>query len=243
MIGKIHPAKKIFFLLLLFCTKLGFSQILIKSTDKLIRYDLIKPKNYYCSTAIYDTAGKIVNRFISNYVIRIDSAKNELLFIRYTPWDIGKFSLDSSVYNNSGPQRYSLTNLPRTKEETIKFNISSVHSHLYRKGTYADKVTQMPVGYFDDTSVWDLFGFMELTKGTKYYLNVYDSDKRGTIKYLVEYIMDDMINGADGNETNCGVINIKYGNKDSYIWTDKETHLLKKEIISTPVIKILVTGI
>ncbi|MEO7049586.1 MAG: hypothetical protein ABI091_30060, partial [Ferruginibacter sp.] len=238
MLVKIHPAKKISFLVLLFCTRLVCAQVLIQSTDKLIRYDLIKPNNCYRSTVIYDTAGKIVNRFLSNYVTRIDTTKNEILFIRYTPWDIGKFSLDSSFNNSSGPLRYNLTNLPRTKEETIKFNISSVDSHLYRKGIYADKLTQMPSGYFDDTSVWDLFGFMELSKGTKYYLNVYDSDKRDTIKYFVEYIMDDMINGADGLETNCGVINIKYGNKDSFIWADKETHQLKKEIFSTPVNKV-----
>lgn len=214
------------------CLTIGTkAQVLLRSDDKSIHYEWVVPEHHYERATRFDSAGNITTEWISEYVSKVDKDKKELLFVRFTPYAIGRFSMDSCVNNNKGPLRYSLVTYPATKLETLSYRSTEINSHLTRKGITTDKTTAMAEGYFDDTSIWELFSLMTLKKGEKYYLNVYGSDQQLPVKYYVEYSLDDYLTG--GSPVSCQVLSITYEGHIWHVWVDPATHRALKKTLQT----------
>jgi hypothetical protein len=244
----------LFLLQVLLATIGAKAQTLLRSDDKSIHYEWVAPGHHYERATRFDAAGNVSSEWISEYVTKIDKDKKELLFVRFTPYAIGRFSMDSCVNNSKGPLRYSLVTYPATKLETLTYSPTAINSHLTRKGITTDKATTMAEGYFDDTSIWELFAVMTLQKGEKYYLNVYGSDQQQPVKYYIEYSMDDYLTGpvgpaispgspatnpgspatnSGGSSIGCQVIAITYDDHSWHVWVDPGTHRVLKKLLQT----------
>ena len=101
----------------------------------------------------------------------------------------------------------------------------------------------MPEGYFDDTSIWEVFGYMNFKKGEKCYLNCYGSDQRLPLEYHMEYVFDDIIPQPNGATSNCHVIHVTYPGTSTYLWIDQQLHRTIKEVSQYPGFNVSTVGI
>lgn len=228
--------KHIFPLLLsacLFRPAVSNAQVPLRANDPIIRYDLIRPAHFHEKITVFDSTGQATAEWLSEHVIQIDTPRHQFLFIRFTPYSIGRFVIDSCWNNDSGPIHYSLSSYPATRTESHVFHPASVTAHMNRRGTIRDTTVNMPNGYIDDTSVWELFGFMELKKGVRYSLNCYGSDKLVPLLYTVEYSMDDYLPGVGGESRHCRVIDVSYEDNDWHLWIDPQSHRTIKGIMKS----------
>lgn len=209
------------------------AQVALKANDPIIRYDLIRPARFHEKITVFDSTGHATTEWLSEHVIQVDTPRHQFLFIRFTPYSVGRFVIDSCLNNSNGPIHYSLTSYPATRTESHLFHPTTVAVHMTRRGTTRDTAINMPNGYIDDTSVWELFGFMDLKKGVKYSLNCYGSDKGVPLLYTVEYSMDDYLPVLGGGSRHCRVIDVRYEDDDWHLWIDTQSHRTLKGIMNS----------
>jgi len=91
----------------------------------------------------------------------------------------------------------------------------------------------MPIGYFDDNSIWDILGIIPFKKGISYQLNCYGTDTHTQvlIPYTVEYLLDEEIQNADGGFSDNMVLKVSYDGTITFVWANKITHLMTKEFV------------
>jgi hypothetical protein len=219
------------FLLLLLLPAGIRAQIKLKANDPLIRYDLIRADHYYSKAVMFDSTGQITFEYLGEHLIRADTTKQEFLFVRYIPYSIGQFIIDSNWNNANGPTRYALASYSGTRTENDVFHPIEVLAHTLRRGVKSDTTVRMTAGYLDDTSIWELFGYMALRKGVEYAMDIFGSDNRLPLNYLVKYTTDDYAKGADGTLTRLRVLNIRYESKDWNLWIDPQTHLTVRAVM------------
>jgi len=207
------------------------AQVHLQANDPVIRYDLIHPARFHEKITVFDSAGRVTTEWLSEHVIEVDTPRQQFLFIRFTPYSVGRFVIDSCLNNSNGPVHYSLTSYPVTRTESHVFHPTSVAAHLSRRGTTRDTTVCMPKGYIDDTSIWELFGFMELKKGVDYSLHCYGSDKLVPLLYRVVYTMDDYLPAIGGSVLHCRVIVVRYEDSEWHLWIDPQSHRTVKGIM------------
>jgi len=206
------------------------AQIRLNAQDKSIRYDLIKPEHSYRKVTTFDSAGNVTSEFVVDHLTKIDTAHKEIDFINSVEFG-GRLIIDSSVDNYSGSAYYTLTSLPSTKHEYIKYLPTSVEAFNVIKGVSSAKTTMMSEGYFDDNSIWDILGYIPFKKGITYQLDCYGTDTHTqvSIPYEIEYLFDEDNREPSGDVVNSMVIKVSYEGSAHYIWINKTTHLFVKE--------------
>jgi hypothetical protein len=206
------------------------AQIHLNAHDRSIRYDLIKPEHSYRKVTTFDTAGNVTSEFVVDHLTKIDSARNEIDFINSVEY-AGRLMIDSSVDNYSGSAYYTLTTLPSTKHEFIKYLPTSVEALNVIKGVSSTKTTVMSEGYFDDNSIWDILGYIPFKKGFSYQLDCYGTDTHTqvSIPYEIEYLFDENNCEPGGAVVDSMVLKVSYEGSAHYIWINKKTHLFVKE--------------
>ena len=211
---------------------LASAQIHLNAHDKSIRYDLVKPEHSLRKVTSFDTAGNVTRELVVDHVTRIDTARNEIDFINSVQYAPGKILVDSSIDNYSGSARYILATMPSTKYEFIKYLPTSVEAHNVVKGVSSNKTTAMREGYFDDNSLWDILGFIPFKKGIKYQLDCYGTDTRTqvSIPFEIEYLFDENYREPGGSVINSMVLKVSNAESTDYVWINKKTHLLIKNV-------------
>jgi hypothetical protein len=202
----------------------AFGQVRLKASDPLIRYDLIRPGHYYSKFTAFDTAGRVLSVWLAEHVTEVDTIRKEFLFVRFVPYGVGRFVIDSCWNDGHGPVRYVLVNYPVTRMEADVFRPERADVHANRRGVVKDTAVMMEDGYMDDTSIWEMWGYMDLRKDVKYEMNVFGSDVLTPLTYRVEYLMDDYLQEVDGGWVRCKVIQVQYGSNDWRLWIDPRTH-------------------
>src|ERR1700722_17807630 len=175
------------------------AQVQLKANDPLIRYDLIRSGHYYNKAIIFDSSGRVSFEWVGDHVITADTVRKDFLFVRYDPAVVGRFTIDSCWNNANGPVRYVLASYPSFRTEADIFNPTEVKAHAVRRGHASDTTLAMTVGYLDDTSIWELWGYMDLQRGVKYVMDIFGSDNRVPLKYYIELRTDDYLKNADGS--------------------------------------------
>jgi hypothetical protein len=208
------------------------AQVRLKANDPLIRYDLIRPGHYHTKFVTFDTAGHVTTEMVGEHVIKADTIKKDFLFVRYFTNTTGRVIIDSSWNNADGPVRYVLASYPSTRTENDVFYPMEVKAHRMWRNYTPDTTVGMAGGYFDDTSIWELFGFMDLGKGVKYAVDVFGSDQRVPLKYQVEYTMDDYAKCVNGAWVHYRVVHVSYEDKEWNLWIDAATHLTDRAVMS-----------
>lgn len=219
------------------------AQVHLKANDPLIRYDLIRTAHYYNRGASFDSTGHISFEFLAEHVVKADSIRKEFLFVRYSPFGVGRFVIDSCWNNANGPVRYVLASYPSPRAETDVFYRNEVNTHVIRAGFVPDTTVKMAEGYLDDTSIWELFGFMDLQKGVQYDMNVFGSDKRVPLLYHIEYAMDDYSRSADGSWVRSREVTVRYGDEDWNLWIDPQTRHTMRAVMRTRASTLVITMI
>ena len=140
--------------------------------------------------------------------------------------------VDSSIDNYSGSARYILATMPSTKYEFIKYLPTSVEAHNIVKGVSTNKTTAMPEGYFDDNSLWDVLGYIPFKKGIKYQLDCYGTDTHTQvlIPFEIEYLFDENYREPSGAVVNTMVLKISNPQSTNYVWINKKTYVMIKNI-------------
>jgi hypothetical protein len=230
------------FLLPLLLSSSAQAQIQLKANDPLIRYDLIRQGHYYSKGAAFDSMGHITFEFLSEHVVKADSLKKEFLFVRYSPSAVaGRIVIDSCWNDANGPVRYVLASYPSTRSEADVFYPTEVRSHMTRRGFVPDTTVRMTQGYLDDTSIWELFGYMDLQKGVKYDINVFGSDKRIPLTYHIEYAMDDYSRSTNGAWVHSRVVTVRYGEEAWSLWIDPQTRNTLRAVMRTNASMLVIT--
>jgi hypothetical protein len=208
------------------------AQIHLNAHDKSIRYDLVKPEHSLRKVTSFDTAGNVARELVVDHVTKIDTARSEIDFINSVQYAPGKILVDSSIDNYSGSARYILATMPSTKYEFIKYLPTSVEAHNIVKGVSSTKTTPMSEGYFDDNSLWDILGYIPFKKGTKYQLDCYGTDTRTQvlIPFEIEYLFDENYREPSGAVVNSMVLKVSNPESTNYVWINKNTHLLIKDL-------------
>ena len=208
------------------------AQVHLNAHDKSIRYDLAKPEHSLRKVTSFDSAGNVTRELVVDHVTKIDTARNEIDFINSVQYAPGKILVDSSIDNYSGSARYILATMPSTKYEFIKYLPTSVEAHNIVKGVSTNKTTAMPEGYFDDNSLWDVLGYIPFKKGIKYQLDCYGTDTHTQvlIPFEIEYLFDENYREPSGAVVNTMVLKISNPQSTNYVWINKKTYVMIKNI-------------
>jgi len=208
------------------------AQVHLNAHDKSIRYDLVKPEHSLRKVTSFDTAGNVTRELVVDHVTKIDTPRNEIDFINSIQYAPGKILVDSSIDNYSGSARYILATFPSTKYEFIKYLPTSVEAHNIVKGVSSNKTTTMSEGYFDDNSLWDILGYIPFKKGIKYQLDCYGTDTHTQvlIPFEIEYLFDENYREPSGAVVNTMVLKISHSESTNYVWINKKTHLMVKDL-------------
>jgi hypothetical protein len=229
-----NPSMLKFTLLLVIAIKCltAGAQIHLNAHDKSIRYDLVKQEHSLRKVTSFDTAGNVTSELVVDHATKIDTAHNEIDFINSVQYAPGKILIDSSIDNYSGSARYILATMPSTKYEFIKYLPASVEAHNIVKGVSSNKTTAMSEGYFDDNSLWDILGYIPFKKGIKYQLDCYGTDTHTQvlIPFEIEYLFDENYREPGGTVVNSMVLKVSNPESTNYVWINKKTHLLVKDL-------------
>lgn len=221
--------------LLNFITIARAQVINIKSNDKSVRYDLIKPVHDFDKVMSFDLTGRLTSEFINENLVKVDSVRHYISFIRSRQIPMGHIYTDTSVTSTSGPISYHETSNSQAYEVKATFRLNSVQAQGNRKGTITNKTTQISAGYFDDNTIENMIGILSIKRGIRYHLECYRFESKAEINpFDVEYVMDDFTTDHKGLLTPCEVIYFKHGFAYGYVWVDKETRQSLKETIFYP---------
>jgi hypothetical protein len=211
----------------------GYAQTIIKPGDNIIRYDLVKPSHDFYKAVSMDSAGNIKQEYVNEEVITIDRAIQRITFTRSRQRPVGSFSMDTSVTDLSfRPIRLYELYPQRNVSFEMLFGDTVVSINTVRKGVLSVKNYSMKRGYFDDNMIEDIFGYLEVKKGVTYILDNFkpDNTDMASHPYEIEYAFDDVWDLA-GHELYCRVLHFAItGVSSGYIWIDKDTHQMIKEV-------------
>lgn len=206
--------------------------IVIKPGDKIIRQDLIKPSHDLYKAFGADSLGKIKYEWVNDQVISIDSATGQIVFARSRQVPVGSFSADTSVTDRDfRPIWMHEVHIQRNVRFVMTFDERQASVQTFRKGTTSVKNYSMRPGYFEDNMIEYIFGYLDLKKGVVYSLDNFNKDTPSpSDPYTIEYVLDDLWSLDAGGVLSCRVIHFIHGEKTGYIWIDKETRRMIKEV-------------
>lgn len=210
----------------------GYTQTIIRPGDKIIRQDLIKPSHDFYKAFGADTLGKINYEWVNDQVISIDSATGRITFARSRQVPVGSFSTDTSVTDRwFRPIGMHEVHVQRNVSFVMTFEERQARVETIRKGVASVKTYPMNSGYFEDNMIEYIFGYLDLQKGVVYRLDNFNKDTPSpSDPFTIEYTFDDLWILDAGGLLRCRVIHFIHGDKTGYIWIDKETRQMIKEV-------------
>ncbi len=208
------------------------AQMVLKANDPLIRYDLIKPAHTFSKVITLDSAGNKKTEFVNESVVAINEQTHLITFSRYRQVPLGRIGIDSSIISPAPVSMHFLDH-PLKYELNVTFKPVTVEVRSFIKGVHNNEVFKMTEGYFDDNILEDICGYLPFKKGIKYNLDCfrYESKKsKGINSYQIEYLFDDYLPGEKGKNDECKVMSFMNGYEKGYLWVDKKSNELVKEV-------------
>ena len=210
----------------------GHTQVVIKPGDKIIRQDLIRPSHDFYKAFGSDTSGNIKYEWVNDEVISIDSATGRITFARSRQVPVGSFSTDTSITDQFfRPINMHEVHVQRNVRFIMTFDETLASVQTIRNGVESVKTYPMKSGYFEDNMTEYIFGYLDIKKGIVYTLDNFNKDTPSpSDPFTIEYAFDDIWIQNAGGKLNCRVIHFIHGDKKGYIWIDKETRKMIKEV-------------
>ncbi len=208
------------------------AQMVLKANDPSIRYDLIKPAHTFSKVIIFDSAGNKKMEFVNESVIAINEQTHLITFSRYRQVPLGRIGIDSSIISPAPVSMHFLDN-PLKYELNVTFKPVTVEVRSFIKGVHNNEVFKMTEGYFDDNILEDICGYLPFKKGIKYNLDCFryeSKTSKGINRYQIEYLFDDYLGGEKGMNDECKVLSFVNGYEKGYLWIDKVSKELVKEV-------------
>jgi hypothetical protein len=206
--------------------------ILLEPENAVIKKDLIVPSHDFYKVIIFDVLGNKQAEVMNESTTQIDSLQGNIIFTRFRQYPFGAHHTDTSIARLKNLQPLVLKEFyqPSLKSLDIKFNEKSVIAHAIIKGIEKDTVYNFKEGYYDDNTIENFLGYFKLEKGKKYRLNSYRYESSGSNPYEFEFLFDDILTGTNSSIIKCEVIQFANGYINGYLWYEKQTGRLIKEI-------------
>jgi hypothetical protein len=220
---------------ILFCTAaLASAQTAIRANDPGIRYDLIQPGVDAVKGVEYDSAGNTIRTYVSKNYIAVDKSSGLIKLTRMSIVDPGLVYIDTSFLNVVPVGMHSLDH-PASKELHVQFEESSVTVTSLINGGNNRQVYTMPAGYFDDNILVDIIGYLPIEKEVKYTMDAFRFESvktNGLNHYEVQYLHDDYLPDGGNKSSYCKVLYYKNGYSSGYIWIDKSSRKVLKQLVN-----------
>jgi hypothetical protein len=226
--------KIIISVILLCASAIVSAQTAIKANDPGIRYDLIQPDVSAVKGVEYDSLGNKLQTFISKNYVEVDKSAGLIKLIRISIADPGMVYIDTSIINGAPVSMHSLDH-PARKELYVKFEDSRVSVRSLMNGLEKTQAYTMPAGYFDDNILVDIIGYLPIEKEVKYIMDAFRFESvktNGLNHYEVQYLHDDYLPDANSKYSSCKVLYYKNGYSNAYIWIDKSSHKVLRQLIT-----------
>jgi hypothetical protein len=210
----------------------GHTQTIIKPGDKIIRQDQISPSHDFYKAFGADTSGNIKYEWVNDQVISIDTATGRITFARSRQVPVGSFSTDTSITDLFfRPINMHEVHTQRNVSFVMTFDETQASVQTIRNGVASVKTYPMKSGYFEDNMIEYIFGYLDIKKGIVYTLDNFNKDTPSpSDPFTIEYAFDDIWTLNAGGKLNCKVIHFIHGEKQGYIWIDKDTRRMIKEV-------------
>lgn len=210
----------------------GQAQQTIQPGDPLLRSDLIRSSHNYYKAVTTDSVGNIHYLWVNDQVITVDSAAGHIVFARSRQVPVGSYSTDTSVTDLSfKPISMHEVHYKQNVSFTMDFGATRATVRTLRKGTPADRDYPMKSGYFEDNMIEYVYGYLDLKKGETYILDNFNKDTPSpSDPVTVEYAFDDIWMLNNDSLLYCRVLHFVHGSVDGYIWIDKKTRCMLKEL-------------
>lgn len=220
---------------MLLCTAAMVSaQTAIKANDPGIRYDLIQPGVDAVKGVEYDSLGNSIRTYISKNYIAVDKSSGLIKLTRMSIVDPGLIYIDTSFINVAPVGMHSL-DYPASRELYVKYEESHVTVRSLINGLSNIQAYTMPAGYFDDNILVDIIGYLPIEKEVKYIMDAFRFESvktNGLNHYEVQYLHDDYLPDAGNKSSSCKVLYFKNGYSSGYIWIDKSSRKVLKQLIN-----------
>lgn len=218
--------------LLLFTLSLAHAQVVIKPGDPIIRDTLIKPSHQFYKGILADSSGRILYEWVNDQVITADRARGRIVFARSRQEPVGNYFTDTSVTDLSfKPLRMHEMRANQDISIEMTFGDLAADVHILRKGVPSDRSYPMKSGYFEDNMIEYVYGYLDLKKGIVYMLDDFNKDAPSpSDPVTIEYVLDDIWTLDTGVRLNCRMLRFAHGSTTGYIWIDKETRAMVKEV-------------
>lgn len=208
------------------------AEVIVKPGDPLLRSDLIRSSHNYYRAVFTDTSGRIIYEWVNDQVISVDSAAGRIIFARSRQVPVGSYSTDTSVTDLSfKPISMHEVHYSRDVSFTMAFGATNAAVHTLRKGVPSVRSYPMNSGYFEDNMIEYVYGYLDLAKGRSYTLDNFNKDTPApSDPVTVDYAFDDEWMLSAGGLVHCRVLHFIHGATTGYIWIDKQTRTMIKEL-------------
>jgi hypothetical protein len=210
----------------------GHTQTIIKPGDQIIRHDEIRPSHDFYKAFGADTAGNIKYEWVNDQVVTIDTATGRITFARSRQVPVGSFSTDTSITDLFfRPINMHEVHVQRNVSYAMTFDEMRASVQTIKNGVASVKTYPMKSGYFEDNMIEYIFGYLDIKKGIVYTLDNFNKDTPSpSDPYTIEYAFDDIWALDAGRKLSCRVIHFIHGEIKGYIWIDKDTRRMIKEV-------------
>ena len=204
----------------------------IRPGDPILRSDLIRSSHIFYKSFTTDSLGNINNQWVNDDVITVDSAAGHIVFARCRQVPVGSYSTDTSITDLSfKPIWMHEVHYKQNVSFVMDFGATNATVQTNRRGALSDKSYPMKSGYFEDNMIEYVYSYLDLKKGQTYILDNFNKDTPSPSDPVkIEYAFDDILSLPAGNLLNCQVLHFIHGSASGYIWVDKETRQMVKEV-------------
>jgi len=208
------------------------AQLVVKPGDPLLRSDLIRSSHNYYKAINTDSLGNILYEWVNDQVISVDSVAGRITFARSRQVPVSSYSTDTSVTDlQFKPIWMHEVHYRQNVSFAMDFEATGATVHTLRKGTASDRSYPMKNGYFEDNMIEYIYGYLDLTKGQTYTLDNFNKDTPApSDPVIIEYAFDDVWILNTGALLHCRVLHFIHGATTGYIWIDKQTRSMIKEL-------------
>lgn len=203
----------------------------IKPGDATIDYSLIRPAHQFYKNITWDTLGNVKYEFMMENMIKVDTQKRQIIFSRSRQIPPGSMSADTSV-TDLFFRPISMHEVHAQQKRTYEMTFSDAAATVRKeaKGIVTTKTYPMNSGYFEDNMIAYIFGYLKIKKGVTYTLDNFNEATPGNDPYTIKYAFDDSLGLPGSEELNCTVLAFTHGGTSGYIWVDKKTHTVIKQL-------------
>jgi hypothetical protein len=210
------------------------AQTLIKAGDRQICYSLIKPQRNLYKYVMMDSTGKKVMEAVSEEIISIDSAHQQLIRTQINSFGNGRTLTDSTIadLHTLRPVRMRMVTSPSVMSMNLDFRPTQVKAIANRNGVHTDTVHRMEEGYFDSNLIEYLFRLLPYADGFQALVNAYTFERSGMDPHTIRYLGEDLAEDASGNIRKMNLVEVTStdGKAFSLFWFDKDTGKMYKHV-------------